>query len=85
MHPIPQVRNAPGEPVDSELPPSLIKIVGPELAVWFLAGEPMRGSRSNGAENNDPLHLIVFAMFLPTPFELPLWSPHTPQIVRFLN
>src|SRR5215831_17172715 len=42
MHPIPQVRHAPGEPVDSELPPSLIKIAGPELAIWFLTGEPMK-------------------------------------------
>jgi hypothetical protein len=40
------------------------------------------GSRSNGAKTNDPLHILVLAMFLPTPFELPLWSPHTPQVVR---
>jgi hypothetical protein len=42
MHPIAQVFNAPGEPVDGEQVPSLITRVGPERAVWFLTGEPMK-------------------------------------------
>ena len=31
-----------------------------------------RGSRSNGAKNNDPLHVLVLTIFLPAPFERPL-------------
>jgi len=32
----------------------------------------LRGSRSNGAKNNDPSHVVVFVIFLPALFALPL-------------
>jgi hypothetical protein len=39
MHTISQVLNPPGEPIDRELPPPFVKIVGPQFAGHFIAGE----------------------------------------------
>lgn len=44
MYSIPQVLNTPDDAVDEELPLSLINIVGPELVIRFLTGEPMKGA-----------------------------------------
>jgi hypothetical protein len=53
MHPIPQVLNASGEPVDGELAPSLIKIVVPELVIWFLTGEHMKDTDHDRVGHGD--------------------------------
>jgi len=53
MHPIPQVLNASGEPVDGELPPPLIKIVGPECVIRFLTGEHMKDTDHDRVGHGD--------------------------------
>jgi len=37
MHRIPQAFNPPGEPIDRELPPPFVKIIGPQFTVHFNA------------------------------------------------
>jgi hypothetical protein len=48
MHTISQVLNPPGEPIDGELPPLFVKIVGPQFAVHFIAGEHVKDTTHNG-------------------------------------
>ena len=57
MHTISQVLNPPGEPIDGELPPPFVKIVGPEFAVRFIAGEHVKDTAHDGVRygNDGPL------------------------------
>ncbi len=57
MHTISQVLNPPGEPIDGELPPPFVKIVGPQFAVHFIAGEHVKDTTHNGVRhgNDGPL------------------------------
>ena len=59
MYPIPQVLNTPDDAVNEELPTLLIKIVGPELAIRFLTGEPMKGA------DHDRMGHAMMARFFP--------------------
>src|SRR5262249_28761597 len=40
--PIPEVFNPPGKPIHGIVPPPLVKIVGPQFAVRFIAGEHVK-------------------------------------------
>ena len=53
MHPIPQALNAPGEPVNGELPPPLINIVAPELGIRFLTGAQMKDADPDRVGHGD--------------------------------
>ena len=48
MHTISQVLNPPGEPIDSALPPPFVKIVTPQFAVPFIAGEHVKDTAHDG-------------------------------------
>src|SRR5262249_10929990 len=57
MHPIPQPFNPPGEPIDRELPPPFVKIIGPQFTVTFIAREHVKDTTHNGVRhgNDGPL------------------------------
>ena len=54
---IPQVLNPPGESIDRELPPPFVKIVTPQFAVHFIAGEHVKDTAHDGVRdgNDGPL------------------------------
>src|SRR5437879_1699258 len=57
MHPIPQAFNPPGEPIDGELPPPFVEIIGSQFTVHFIAGEHVKNTTHNGVRhgNDGPL------------------------------
>ena len=53
MHPIPEVFNASGEPIHGIVPPSLVKIVGPKVVVWGIAGKHMKDTLHDRVRDGD--------------------------------
>ncbi len=48
---IPEALNSSGQVVDEMVAPLLIKIVGPQFTVQFMAGEHMEGTHNDGVGN----------------------------------
>src|SRR5262249_35747685 len=61
MHTISQVLNPSGEPINGELPPPFVKIVGPQFAVRFLTGEHMKSTDHHRVCHGDDGSLLPTA------------------------